>query len=316
MRVIMPLVNAKCTNCGATLKVDNTKDVANCEHCGSSFIIEKAINNYYTINYGPNTHSSASSQISVKNPIDIVEEFLLYVSNSTDYGIKLIKLYSLMYSKEIVDSKAEKLYKHILSEVNTGIITVSQDDVNCVLADRYPYKNEFLKSLVNDGIKNAELIKNKLDRYNCFKFVDNQSTFNQEYGNLNFTKLSLDAYNIIKRIFNSSCIMEFKDCIVIYASKISYLNEYDFQKSIDSYLLIGDISKGTDLVEHRNVRVCDGDNTTALRIKTTSLNNFCEDIINQIVMNRHKRKVCSFCGEHFSDTIFKKCLNCGKPKDY
>ncbi|MBR5948727.1 MAG: leucine-rich repeat protein [Clostridia bacterium] len=46
----MPLVNAKCTNCGANLEVDNAKDAAICEHCGSAFIVEKAINNYNVTN--------------------------------------------------------------------------------------------------------------------------------------------------------------------------------------------------------------------------------------------------------------------------
>lgn len=307
----MPLVQAKCTSCGANLNVDNTKDAAICEFCGTPYIVEK------TINYESNTFPSTFFQNSTKNPIDIVNEFLLYVSNSTDYGIKLIKLDSLMYSKNNADSKVEKLYKHILSEVNTGIITVSQDDVNCVLANRYPYKNDFLKSLVNDGVKNAELIKSELNRFNCFKFVDNQTYFNQEYGHLKLINYSLNAYSIIKYIFNSSCIMAFKDCIVIYASKTSYIRDYDFQKSIDSYLRFReDVSSGEDLVEYRAIRISDGDNTIALRIETDSLNNFCEDIIHQIIMNRHKRKVCSFCGEHFKGTIFKKCLNCGKPKDY
>lgn len=46
----MPLVNAKCTNCGADLNVDRNKEAAVCEFCGSAFIVEKAINNYYTTN--------------------------------------------------------------------------------------------------------------------------------------------------------------------------------------------------------------------------------------------------------------------------
>lgn len=46
----MPLVNAKCTNCGANLQVDNTKDAAICQYCGSAYIVEKAINNYNTVN--------------------------------------------------------------------------------------------------------------------------------------------------------------------------------------------------------------------------------------------------------------------------
>ncbi len=51
----MPLVNAKCTNCGANLTVDKSKDAAICQYCGSAFIVEKAINNYNitnTINAG------------------------------------------------------------------------------------------------------------------------------------------------------------------------------------------------------------------------------------------------------------------------
>ena len=46
----MAFVAAKCTQCGADLQVDKTKEAANCEHCGSAFIVEKAINNYNVAN--------------------------------------------------------------------------------------------------------------------------------------------------------------------------------------------------------------------------------------------------------------------------
>lgn len=42
----MPLVNAKCTNCGAVLQVEENKDALICDYCKSAFIVEKAINNY------------------------------------------------------------------------------------------------------------------------------------------------------------------------------------------------------------------------------------------------------------------------------
>ena len=42
----MPIVQAKCTNCGANLEVDNAKEAAVCQYCDSAFIVEKAINNY------------------------------------------------------------------------------------------------------------------------------------------------------------------------------------------------------------------------------------------------------------------------------
>ena len=42
----MGLIAAKCTQCGANIKVDDTKDAGICEFCGTAFVIEKAINNY------------------------------------------------------------------------------------------------------------------------------------------------------------------------------------------------------------------------------------------------------------------------------
>lgn len=46
----MPLVPAKCPNCGGVLDVDPSHDAAVCSHCGTPFITEKAINNYNITN--------------------------------------------------------------------------------------------------------------------------------------------------------------------------------------------------------------------------------------------------------------------------
>jgi DNA-directed RNA polymerase subunit RPC12/RpoP len=42
----MPLVPAKCTNCGANIEIDNAKEAGICSHCGTAFVTQKAINNY------------------------------------------------------------------------------------------------------------------------------------------------------------------------------------------------------------------------------------------------------------------------------
>ena len=44
----MPIVQAKCTNCGGNLEVDNQQEAAVCPYCGTPYIVEKAISNYYT----------------------------------------------------------------------------------------------------------------------------------------------------------------------------------------------------------------------------------------------------------------------------
>lgn len=94
-RETMPLVQAKCTNCGANLEIDNTKDAAICPYCGTAFVVEKAINNYNTTNqiqagvvnvYGGNSadfvirggvlekYNGAAMEIVVPNSVKIIGE--------------------------------------------------------------------------------------------------------------------------------------------------------------------------------------------------------------------------------------------------
>ena len=44
----MPLVEAICTSCGGTLRVDNSKEAAVCPYCKKAYIVQDAINNYVT----------------------------------------------------------------------------------------------------------------------------------------------------------------------------------------------------------------------------------------------------------------------------
>lgn len=46
----MRMIPAKCTNCGANIQVDETKEAGICEACGTAFITEKAIHNYNITN--------------------------------------------------------------------------------------------------------------------------------------------------------------------------------------------------------------------------------------------------------------------------
>lgn len=70
----MPLVVAKCTSCGAVLKVDNSKDAAICEFCGVPYIVEKAINNYNFT--GNNNISVESAVINIQGSGPTIENIL------------------------------------------------------------------------------------------------------------------------------------------------------------------------------------------------------------------------------------------------
>ncbi len=59
----MPLVAAKCTQCGANIEVDDSKEAGICKYCGTAFITEKAITNYNT--YITNNNNFAGANINV-----------------------------------------------------------------------------------------------------------------------------------------------------------------------------------------------------------------------------------------------------------
>jgi len=44
----MALIAAKCTECGAAIEVDDTKDAGICRHCGTAFVTQKVIHNHST----------------------------------------------------------------------------------------------------------------------------------------------------------------------------------------------------------------------------------------------------------------------------
>ena len=80
----MAMIPAKCTQCGANISVDDTKEAGICENCGTAFITEKAIINYNTVN---NYHA------------DVVN---IYSAQSEGFEIKAGVLIKYNGSKDIV----------------------------------------------------------------------------------------------------------------------------------------------------------------------------------------------------------------------
>ena len=61
----MPLVAAKCTQCGANIEIDATKEAGICPHCGTAFVTQKVINNqntYITQNITKHIHGKEKTE--------------------------------------------------------------------------------------------------------------------------------------------------------------------------------------------------------------------------------------------------------------
>ncbi len=64
----MPLVPAKCPDCGGLVEVDNEKRAGLCQHCGNPFVVEDAIqtfNTYYNITNNYNTTNVTNNNTSI-----------------------------------------------------------------------------------------------------------------------------------------------------------------------------------------------------------------------------------------------------------
>ncbi len=96
----MPLVQAKCTNCGAALNVDDSKEAMVCQFCGNAFVVEKAINNYTSVINNSNYFSNATVTISNEKTDNLLK--LANSAISAGNGKEAIK-----YSNRVLEIEPE-----------------------------------------------------------------------------------------------------------------------------------------------------------------------------------------------------------------
>ncbi len=89
----MPLVQAKCTNCGASLLVDNAKEAAICQYCGAAYVVEQAINNFVTMKDPAALHALGDEAVA-ECDYETAEKYYteLYTQNSRDLSANAKRL--------------------------------------------------------------------------------------------------------------------------------------------------------------------------------------------------------------------------------
>ncbi len=139
----MFLIPAKCTQCGANLKVDPTKEAAICSFCGTPFITQKAINNYNTTNVTNigNLHA------------DVVQ---VYDENSIDSRIKSGNTFLKLKDFDSAEMVFRKLVEECPYEYR-GWFGLVEAYTRCYTV--YYYDKEWcdnIKTLFQNGLKVAE----------------------------------------------------------------------------------------------------------------------------------------------------------------
>ena len=110
----MSFIPAKCTQCGANIEVDDTKEAGICNNCGTAFVTEKAIKNYTT--YITNNYNIQSADFSSIQDTEKTLKFNLNEALNKCEALIKIGEYSKAkkIAEEIIDNSPEDYRGHLL----------------------------------------------------------------------------------------------------------------------------------------------------------------------------------------------------------
>lgn len=221
----MGLVAAKCTQCGANIRVDDTKEAGICEFCGTAFITEKAINNYnITNNYNIQNAVINVQKVNVDNLKKLGDE-KIQTSNypfEMDNYVKAQEYFSKVLEYE--DNAEYKLKYDLCDKANHVDRTSAYEIVNII-----DWVMDFIKndSILNNNIENrtlvyVSLINTMIDVVEAISmyYYERFSAGSLDYfvyisTHINIVKKKLECADLMIRYSNTSKVDE----VIIYLCK-------------------------------------------------------------------------------------------------
>jgi predicted RNA-binding Zn-ribbon protein involved in translation (DUF1610 family) len=144
------IVPASCTQCGGTVEVDKGSDTAICPFCGTSFIVEKAINNYNvqnaTIEHADNVNIDMTG--SVKTVLDFVGDQMKEsraerrearkeaAERGRMMSMGFFKLFGIMFAAMMVFAFGAFIYFQVTdsgSDVDSGYVYSEDNTISCFI---------------------------------------------------------------------------------------------------------------------------------------------------------------------------------------
>lgn len=324
----MSLVNAKCTNCGANLKVDSAKDAAICEFCGSAYIVEKAINNYNITNnnninanvvniYGGNSadfiiragtlekYNGASTDVVIPNTVTCIGQ-------NAFRGCKGLKSIKIPNSVTVIECSAFENCTSLTDiQIPNSVTTIEHDAFcHCTNLTRIEIPNSVTKmgySSSGGGVFNdcTGLINVKI-QYGvteiCPKsFIGCTSLTNVEIPN-SVTRICHDAFNGCKGLKS-----------IKLPTSVAYIGNGAF--SYCTNLTSIEIPSSVTTIGYSAFEGCK-------KLTNVNIPQECQvgnGTFKDTLFEKNKRKqqnLCQHCGGTFKGIFNKVCSKCGKPKDY
>ncbi len=170
----MPLVPAKCPECGGNIVVDSEKDAWVCDFCKTPFIVEKAINNFNTANYVTN---NINADIVNLNNGKSIEDELNSFKEKILLSIKLKDNEKLSKEIEEIFAYKEKNFERV--DVHITFLTLLIDAYKlaiegCSWNNNIQYESSYYIK------RHKNTLEILLDEMKVIKGIDEQSGFNAE----------------------------------------------------------------------------------------------------------------------------------------
>lgn len=161
----MPLVKAQCTNCNAPLEVDDNKEAAICPHCGTPYIVEKAINYFEvnntfvgaTININPEIQSGLDAAEALVNLGETLKAYRLLKNLTTKFPqsqeawINLVNIRILFWEQKMKNNEVEPDLIDDIPEffdakkiINSEQSILLDKEYNNFLKERNAYKSQYV----------------------------------------------------------------------------------------------------------------------------------------------------------------------------
>jgi|GEM_PF-851516 len=178
----MGFIAAKCTQCGANIQVDDSKEAGICSHCKTAFVTEKAINNYST--YVTNNNNYAGATIIGNNELqklidaakgyeklgDLIQANSMYYRISKEFPQEFdgwwgLVLTNMSRMKEKVSKIELESIKVNFDDKPTYFNEVLANSDERILIENYNYIS-YAKKLAND--EQIKMIDDELKSYTNF----------------------------------------------------------------------------------------------------------------------------------------------------
>ena len=121
----MPLLPAKCPDCGGLIEVDNEKRAGLCQHCGNPFVVEEAIQTFNTVynitnNYNTTNVSNNNTNIGDGAVVNIYED------KSKDFVIEagVLKAYKGASADVVIPDNVTEIGEKCFAEMEIKSVTI------------------------------------------------------------------------------------------------------------------------------------------------------------------------------------------------